>query len=169
LSLYEYIKIKRRYTRSINLERDLEVADSVKGYILTPKANDFIQRFFDALSLPNSVRAWTLTGVYGTGKSAFAHFLAALCSAKDDKIRLNAISILKEAGGNYRKPLKLMTERGLIKAVVTSQREPIAYTLIRALKNGSEKYWDGVRGPKPMILADIEDACNRIAKGKNRE
>lgn len=169
MSLYEYIKIKRRYTRSINLERDLEVADSVKGYILTPKANDFIQRFFDALSLANSVRAWTLTGVYGTGKSAFAHFLAALCSAKDDKIRSNAISIIKEAGGNDRKPLKMMTERGLIKAVATSQREPIAYTLIRALKNGSEKYWDGVRGPKPGILADIEEACNRIAKGKEIE
>lgn len=169
MSLYEYIKIKRRYTRSINLERDLEVADSVKGYILTPKANDFIQHFFDALSLANSVRAWTLTGVYGTGKSAFAHFLAALCSAKDDKIRSNAISIIKEAGGNDRKPLKMMTERGLIKAVATSQREPIAYTLIRALKNGSEKYWSGVRGPKPGILADIEEACNRIAKGKEIE
>jgi len=166
VSLYDYIKIKRRYTRSINLERDLDVADSVKGYILTPKANDFIQRFCDTLTSPNSVRAWTLTGVYGTGKSAFAHFLAALCSAKDDKIRSNAISILKDSGVLANKSLKSINDRGLIKAVATSQREPIAYTLVRALMNGSEKYWEGVRGTKPGILTDIEKAFNGIMKKK---
>ena len=166
MPLYDYIKIKRRYTRSINLERDLDVADSVKGYILTPKANDFIQRFCDALTSPNSVRAWTLTGVYGTGKSAFAHFLAALCSAKDDKIRSNAISILNDSGAHISKSLKGINDRGLIKAAATSQREPIAYTLVRALKNGSDKYWEGVRGTKPGILADIEKAFNGITKKK---
>lgn len=166
MSLYDYIKIKRRYTRSINLERDLEVADSIKGYIPTPKANDFIQRFCDALAEPNSVRAWTLTGVYGTGKSAFAHFLAALCSAKDDKIKTNAIGILKDSGAYTSKSLKGINDRGLIKAVATSQREPIAYTLVRALKNGSEKYWEGGRGNKPGILTDIEKAFDRITKKK---
>ncbi|MBI5056202.1 MAG: hypothetical protein HZB61_06280 [Nitrospirae bacterium] len=153
MSLYDCIKIKRRYTRSVNLERDLNIADSVNGYIPTPKANDFIQRFCDALNSPNSVRAWTLTEVYGTGKSAFAHFLAALCSGKDDKIRSNAISILNDSGKHISKSLKSINDRGLIKAVATSQREPIAYTLVRALKNGSEKYWEGVRGTKPGILA----------------
>ncbi len=166
MSLYDYIKIKRRYTRSINLERDLDVADSIRGYIPTPKAIDFIQRFCEALTSPNSVRAWTLTGVYGTGKSAFAHFLAALCSAKDEKIRSNAIGILNDSGAHINKSLKSINDRGLIKAVATSQREPIAYTLVRALKNGSDKYWEGTRGPKPVILADIEKAFNGITRKK---
>ncbi|RJO62138.1 hypothetical protein C4544_00710 [candidate division WS5 bacterium] len=166
MTLYDHIKIKRRYTRSVNLERDLDIADSVKGYILTPKANDFIQRFCDALTSPNSVRAWTLTGVYGTGKSAFAHFLSALCSAKDDRIRSNAVSILKDSGAHVKGSLKSINDRGLVKAVATSQREPITYTLVRALKNGSERYWEGVRGTKPGILADIEEAYNGVKKKK---
>ena len=166
MTLFDHIKIKRRYTRSVNLERDLEVADSVNGYIVTPKANELVHRFFEALTVPNSVRAWTLTGVYGTGKSAFAHFLTALCSAKDEKIRANALHILKETDSTVVKMLKTVSERGLVKAVATSQREPIAHTVVRALKNSSDRYWNGVKGQKPGVLADIEAAVHGIAKGK---
>lgn len=166
MTLFDHIKIKRRYSRSVNLERDLEVADSVNGYIVTPKANELAHRFFEALTEANSVRAWTLTGVYGTGKSAFAHFLTALCSAKDEKIRANALHILKETDSSIIKTIKTLSERGLVKAVATSQREPIAHTVIRALKNGSDGYWNGAKGKKPAVLADIEDAVHGIAKGK---
>jgi len=78
--LSNIIKIKRRYTRAINLERDLQITDSVLGYVPTTKSIDTLERFFDSFSYPNKNRAWTLTGVYGTGKSAFAHFLCALCA-----------------------------------------------------------------------------------------
>ena len=72
------ITLKRRYTRSINLERDLTVVDSVLGYIPTAWALDASERILTALSTSHALRAWTITGVYGTGKSAFAHFLSSL-------------------------------------------------------------------------------------------
>ena len=93
--LNELVTIKRRYTRSVNLERDLEKADSVNGYIITPNIYSIVDRFLKALLTPNSVRAWTVTGVYGTGKSAFAHFLASLSGRKDENIQKNALYILK--------------------------------------------------------------------------
>lgn len=164
--LHDYIKIKRRYTRSVNLERDLEVADSVNGYVLSPKAAELIQRFIEALISPNSVRAWTLTGVYGTGKSAFAHFLAALCSPKDEKIRLNAVNILRQAGSHSARLNKNIPDRGLIKAVATAQREPIAHTLVRALWNGGRKHWENVRGVKPNVLSDLVAAHDAVEKGR---
>ncbi len=164
--LHDYIKIKRRYTRSVNLERDLEVADSVNGYVLTPKSQELIQRFFEALTSPNAVRAWTLTGVYGTGKSAFAHFLAALCSSKEEKIRSNAIHILRRADSHAARFNKNIPDRGLIKAVATAQREPVAHTLARALWNGARKYWENVRGMKPNILVDLEAAHDAVERRK---
>lgn len=166
MSLYDYIKIRRRYTRSVQLERDLEIADSVNGYILTPNGKELLHRFFDALMQPNSVRAWTLTGVYGTGKSAFAHFLAALCSGKDEKIRTNATAILKDVGGTISRAAKNMGDRGLIRAVATAHKEAISYTLVRALKDGSEKFWERVPGPRPALLNDIEEAFKRVVDGK---
>lgn len=166
MPLYDYIKIKRRYTRSVNLERDLEIADSVNGYILTPKAASIIERFLKAISTPNSVRAWTITGVYGTGKSAFAHFLSSLCSSKDEKIRLNALKILKGSDNPYSKLTRNFPERGLIKAVVTSQREPIAKTIIRGLKRGVDSYWSGVRGVKPGVLKQLNALYDKVNRDK---
>lgn len=166
MTLSDYIRIRRRYTRSVQLERDLEIADSVKGYILTPNAKELVLRFFDALMQPDSVRAWTLTGVYGTGKSAFAHFLTALCSSKDDKINSNASAILGDSRGKVARAIKDVGNRGLIRAVVTAQREPISYTIVRALIIGGAKFWEGPRGPRPGVLTELELIYKRVIEGK---
>jgi hypothetical protein len=166
MSLYDHIGIRRRYTRSVQLERDLEIADSMNGYILTPNAKELMFRFFDALMQPNSVRAWTLTGVYGTGKSAFAHFLTALCSANNEMIKSNAIAILGDPKGKATRAIKGMGDRGLIRAVATAYKEPISHTIVRALKNGGKKFWEGARGPRPAVLRDIESLSKRVVDGK---
>ena len=166
MSLYDHIKIRRRYTRSVQLERDLAIADSVNGYILTPNAMELVVRFFDALMHPSSVRAWTLTGVYGTGKSAFAHFLAALCSGNEDKIKSNALAIVRRAGGQVISAAKGIGEKGLIRAAATANRESISHTLVRALKNGSDRFWERARGPRPAILNDMDLLFKRVIDGK---
>lgn len=166
MPLFDDINVKRRYTRSVNLERDLEVADSVKGYILAPKAQNIIDRFIDALITPNAVRAWTITGVYGTGKSAFAHFLTSLCSAKEEEIRKNAVKILKDASGQSSKLSRNMPDKGFIKAIATAQREPIANTLIRALKYGSVRFWAKARGQKGPIRTALDRLYNEVNNGK---
>ena len=84
MKLSDCIKIKRRYSRSVNLERDIEISDSVLGYVLTPRTIDILTKFNKSFTSANMNRAWTFTGVYGTGKSAFAHFLTALVS-QDNK------------------------------------------------------------------------------------
>jgi len=166
LRLYDYIKIKRRYTRSVNLERDLDIADSVNGYILTPKVDSIIERFLKAISTPNSVRAWTITGVYGTGKSAFAHFLSSLCSPKDEEIRINALKILKGSDNPDLNLTRNFPKRGLIKAIVTSQREPIAKSIIRGLKRGVDSYWSGSRGVRPEVLKQLNALYNKVNRDK---
>ena len=166
MALYDYIKINRRYSRSINLERDINISESVKGYILTSKENDYIKRFLESLIQPNSVRCWTISGTYGTGKSSFAHFLSALCAAKDAEISLNAVKILKDSDYYPINLLSNLHDNGLIRALVTAQKEPVANTLIRALKNVSENYLDNVKGVKSTILSDIKKAYNETINGK---
>ena len=94
--LSKFVSVKRRYARSVNLERDFGIPDSLIGYIPTSRVIDCIERFLRATSLDNSVRAWTLTGSYGTGKSAFANFLSALCAPKGDQNHISAIQIIKQ-------------------------------------------------------------------------
>ena len=138
--LSDYVSVKRRYSRSVNLERDIEIPDSVIGYIPTSRAMDGIGRFLRAHSLQNSVRAWTLTGSYGTGKSAFANYLTALCSPKGDQNQINAIQILEQTkNSNFllRQIKNKLPELGLVRAVATAQREPTIRTVIRALNRGA--------------------------------
>jgi len=169
-SYYDFISVKRRYTRSVNLERDIKIPDSIDGYIPTSRAIDGLTRFVKAVSQPHSVRAWTLTGAYGTGKSAFAHFLVTLCGEQDELTRKKAIEILRSAD-NSGDLIGLIEEsipaKGLLRAIVTAQREPIANTITRALYNGSKNYWENALGRKPRALYDISNLNYDVEKGKN--
>lgn len=89
MRLSEMIYVNRRYNRSINLERDIGDPDSLEGYIPTERAVSALHRILrDVGTQRKRARAWTLTGVYGTGKSAFAHFLTALLG-RDPMPRFN--------------------------------------------------------------------------------
>ena len=166
-TLSQYFSLNRRYARSINLERDLELADAVEGYILTGRAVDAMQRMLPAFTKANSQRAWTLTGVYGTGKSAFAHFWAALCAAETSPLRQKALAIA--AGGLGRdsaefQELAALPKRGFVLAIGTAQREPLSHTIVRALIRGAEIFWRKSR--KPVIFADLVDLDSAIAAGQ---
>jgi len=80
MRLSQTISISPRYTRSVSLERDIEDAAAVAGYILTPIGIDFLKRVQRVLADTPGPRAWTITGPYGSGKSAFVLFLLNLLS-----------------------------------------------------------------------------------------
>ena len=95
--LAEFLAVNRRYARSINLERDFDAPDAVEGYILTDRAVDALRRILASMFGRKRTTAWTLTGVYGTGKSAFAHFLTSLFGPVDSPARQLALDIARNS------------------------------------------------------------------------
>jgi hypothetical protein len=91
--LSTYFNLNRRYFRSVNLERDLDIPDAVLGYVPTERSLDALRRIVTAFDRENAHRYWTMTGVYGTGKSAFSHYLACLCAPPDSEVKQNALKI----------------------------------------------------------------------------
>jgi len=167
-TLSDFVSIKRRYSRSVNLERDFGMPDSLLGYIPTARAIDSIERFLRSFSLENAVRAWTLTGSYGTGKSAFANYLTALCAPRHNENFKNAIQILKQTKNSnslQRQMKRELPESGLIRAIATAQREPVAKTVLRALDNGASKYWNHAKGRRPSVLKELDDLYLKSQKG----
>ncbi|GLV54353.1 hypothetical protein KDH_12010 [Dictyobacter sp. S3.2.2.5] len=173
--LSDIISLKRRYNRSINLERDLSLTESVLGYIPTSWALDTSEHIMSALVTDNAVRAWTITGVYGTGKSAFAHFLAALVASKSDPLQHNAQSILEHYLGPHHSFIETiidqLPEKGLLRAVATAQREPLSYTILRALRRGCELVWphDFEQQPIAHLLQDLEEIMEEDQRVSNQE
>lgn len=165
-NLAKYISVKRRYSRSINLERDLLEADSVFGYVPTAKAAETIERILTSLVTPRSTSAWTITGVYGTGKSSLAHVLSALCGPRKERIYINARNIISSSNRfklNVSKLLCHIPSNGLLRAIVTAQREPIANTIIKALSFGITNYPSV--GRKPNVYSEIESLNKIVLEG----
>ena len=142
--LSHFFQIHRRYHRSINLERDLGKPDAVAGYILTERSVATLGRILPTFITPQSHRAWTLTGVYGTGKSAFVHYLSSLCFPFDHPVRDRAMAIAQQ----FLSPedplwdcLANLPPSGIVLAVVTARQEPLTWTLVRGLARGADLFF----------------------------
>lgn len=167
--LAEHFQIGRRYARSVNIERDLEAAGALDGYLLTPRILDLAERIVAAQARPQAQRAWTLTGVYGTGKSAFGQFLASLYSPADHPARVSALQLLQREGGV---PLadrfhSTVPAEGFLVAVAAGRREPLAHTLVRALAGGAERFWRNRSGPKTRALKQVRSLLKAIEGGES--
>jgi len=167
--------LQRRYTRSINLERDLSDAESLKGYVITATAEEALKRVVNGLAEPQTPHTWMLTGVYGAGKSAFGHFLASLCSSAKKEMRKRAQELLHAARVEKRLVRRIeqtLPEKGLVRAVVTAQREPVSHAVVRALLGGVTHFWPATSNALYEFNLKLCDIQERQAKGKaveNRE
>ena len=167
--LSAHFHIRRRYLRSVNLERDGELGVSLEGYVLTPRALEALERIVECYRTPSSSRAWTLTGVYGTGKSAFANFLAALCASSGSDVRARAQAIMRDSGNSATQASRLKNvfpSQGLVRAIVTGRREPLGHTLVRALARGVEGFWATRGGRRPAAVNRVLALRKRVESGK---
>nr|WP_239124668.1 hypothetical protein [Leptolyngbya sp. CCY15150] len=157
--------VNRRYARSINLERDFDASEAVEGYILTDRAVDALRRILASMFGRKRTTAWTLTGVYGTGKSAFAHFLTSLFGPVESPARQLALDIARHSlpldSPEYEALQKKFPQQGLFRAVATAQREPLRHTLVRALTKATDDFW--ALGCEPEVVRKLTDWEGELA------
>jgi hypothetical protein len=125
-----------RFTRSVNIEQDLWEPDSLRGYMVTAGARRALLRIAPARHTAGATRAWTLTGPYGTGKSALALFTATLFAS--DLVPGNAATWKLVRAGDallvhqIRPPRK--SAPALLPIAITGSREPLHLAILRGLQ-----------------------------------
>lgn len=164
-ALSTYFSLNRRYYRSVNLVRDLDKPESVQGYVPTERSTEALDRILAAFGNPKAHRAWTITGVYGTGKSAFAHYLLSLCASETNPVRQEAMAIAQSAFDPDSRALAAIKAHipptGLLRAAITGQRESLTRTITRALVNCAKTVWSGKKRPDFWPhLNDLEGALD---------
>lgn len=87
-------KAPTRFLRSVNVERDHADGDALSGYLLTSGGTRVLQR----ITSESAGRAWTLTGPYGTGKSAFCVFALQLLAPPGFPGHARALGVLRNEG-----------------------------------------------------------------------
>ena len=73
--LAQFVRVRGRFHRSVHLPHDWSAPHDPGDYLATPALLGIAGQILGEIERPGGTRAWTLTGPYGTGKSAFALFL----------------------------------------------------------------------------------------------
>ncbi|MEX2381625.1 MAG: hypothetical protein WD490_04525 [Opitutales bacterium] len=138
--LSEFVEVRSRYRRSVSLVRDWGDDRELLGYILTPSGRAVLERMSASLGGASAARCWSLIGPYGSGKSAFALFVAKMLSL-DVRRRSALLSLL----GVEHEPIweKLFGKgrgkrSGLLPIVVGGGRESINRALLLSLSRALE-------------------------------
>ncbi|MBV9925647.1 MAG: hypothetical protein JOZ96_11570 [Acidobacteria bacterium] len=161
MQLSELITVAPRYTRAINLERDAATPGAIDGYTVTITAREFLNRLAQSLIAPAGHRAWTLTGPYGSGKSAFALYLANLFSPSTAAGNKLARSILKEQqpetyqllfGGGAK---ARVSKEGFCPILISGAPEPLLGALLRACCRDLRPFY-ATSGRPPAALKELE-------------
>ena len=81
------VTIRGPFRRSVQLVRDFYGSRDLGGYVVTSRALDTTGRIADALATDGAPRAWSVSGPYGGGKSAYALFASRLLRGDADALR----------------------------------------------------------------------------------
>ena len=153
-SLTAFVRVGRRFQRAVNLERDLGRREALKGYIVTPAVQRAVSQIVGGLRTGSAERAWSLVGPYGSGKSAFAVFLADLLAPGRERATSDARKLLKQVSP------ALTCRAKLEPVVVTGERAPLDLLLLRALHSTIEDKCAGRKGRKPAVLGTLAKYLN---------
>lgn len=165
-TLADWVTLDRRYTRSVSLDRDIDSVEALRGYVVTPRAGDALERLLGSLAKGAKSRAFTITSVYGTGKSAFAHFLTALSAPSDSAFRTAAMEILKSSRAAHLASgvRQAIPAKGLVRAAATSRQEPASSVVIRALAAGATRFF--TRAKRPPVALEILKLASAVERGR---
>jgi len=133
-----------RFLRSVHLETDLPDADSLQGYLVTSGTRTVLPRLGLARQTSSANRAFTITGPYGTGKSAQSLFSARVLAPPEFPGAAAAQRLLHKADPEMAAAVlgTKKTVPGLLPVAVTGSREP----LVTAILRGVEAALDWIKG-----------------------
>jgi len=158
MSLSDQIRVNTHYTRSINMERDVDSLSVVESYIPTTRALRTLETMVEAFKADESPRAWSLVGPYGSGKSSFAVFLTHLLSDPSGPATKAAIKKLRGVDANCAKKITTLNKStsGYSTVLLTGSSESLAKRLMQALAETAKKVWAEKRGRPPAIVKRLE-------------
>ena len=170
MQLSDLITVAPRYSRAISLERDAQTPGAIDGYIVTVTAREFLNNLAQSLTAPAGHRAWTLTGPYGSGKSAFSLYLANLLAPASTDGNKLARTILKQqqlethqllfGGGSKAR----VTKEGFCPILVSGAPEPLLGALLRACCRDLRPFYS-TSGRPPAALKELENYREAFLEG----
>ena len=144
--LSELFHITQRFQRSVHLERDFYTENALDGYVVTVKAREALTRLISAQENGTTSKAWSLTGPYGSGKSAFALFAAKLLGSSDTLTTQQALDVLKRGDPSLHQRFMNVNRNGdrssfgFCPVLISGERASISIALLQGLERGLKSF-----------------------------
>jgi hypothetical protein len=163
MKLQDLISFNTNYTRSINLERDADSFAIARSYIPTSRTLSTLSRIADSLNREDTPRSFALIGPYGSGKSAFAVFLAHLLGPVDGEGTKAAWQVLHKTDQRLYDKFSFHTYRtfGYLPVLITGTPEPLANRFVESLYKAAKTYWKKMRGPNHSIVKELDQCAGK--------
>jgi hypothetical protein len=130
--LTDVFHIAERFTRSVNVASDYGTKASLEGYVVTSLTTSVMSRIVQGLN--GTGGAWSITGPYGSGKSATILFAAEVLGYP---VNTRARDILRQAAPNLFKAvgsrIPSWAEGGYLVVPMVGSHEPIPRTILTGL------------------------------------
>jgi len=147
MPLSRIVSTRSKSYASTSIESDIGDAATLESYIPGSGAIDTVSRLGIGMRGGRRGRMISVTGPYGSGKSAMAVFIDALAAGINSRQWKTASRILREASPKLAATFKKargdmgIQNSGMIRCAVMAQREPITATILRALDSGARRYF----------------------------
>ncbi|WP_251569765.1 hypothetical protein [Parasutterella muris] len=134
-NLKSLVEVKRRFQRSVNINSDISSGkDSLEGYQLLTSGVNVLNNIAEHISQTNQ-RAFTITGAFGSGKSALGLYLCCLAS-RTEAIKKQALAKL-ERYSEYSEIKSVFSDRRYDLHVLTGRQGSIEDDLNNSLFGSS--------------------------------
>jgi len=145
--LSELFFVDTRFRRSVNLAADHNAPGALGGYVITPLIRDVLARIVAGLAPGALNRAWSVTGPYGAGKSAFAVLACRLLGYPVDKgmrqkFRREEPTLYEELVGQ----VPGLECGGYLMVPAVGSRQPLTRTLLAGLLEAVERLGAHTKG-----------------------
>lgn len=164
--LSDLFHITNRFQRSVHLERDFYTENALDGYIVTVKARETLTRLITAQGNGATSKAWSLTGPYGSGKSAFALFAAKLLGNADLPATQQALELLKRGDDSLYEQFISTNGSGqflsnFCPVLISGERAQLSSALLRGLEQGLKTFGiPSTSAPRPNIRKLLKIPAN---------
>ncbi|WBO86857.1 hypothetical protein [Hymenobacter yonginensis] len=124
----QLLNIQGRFLRSTHIERDWHDPVALQDYVVTQHAKQSTARLTAGLTPTSGLRAWRITGDYGSGKSSFALLLANILSHRRQQLPAALQAAIAPALQSVD-----AASLPLWPVLVTGSREPLGLAIVRGL------------------------------------
>lgn len=165
IPLSEIFHVRARFCRSVNIAADYRDPRALSDYIVTPITRAVLRRIAEGLRPRSKIRAWSLTGPYGAGKSACALFSAKILGYP---INGDARALLRSADPELYEELFTeipgLSEGGFFLVLSVGSRQPLSLAILQALLSGLTS-WKASGTESLKLVPELEKLCESVRRG----